>query len=68
MQGSPPPHSAGANHQNIHRLEQEMNEIKTMLNDYGERNKHHNANRISDMIAQIDVDDSNNNLGGAFGM
>lgn len=58
-QGSPPPHSAGANNQNIYRLEQEMNEIKTMLNEFGNRNKQHNAERISDMIQKIDVEDSN---------
>lgn len=36
-----------------------MNEIKTMLNEFGNRNKHQNAERISDMIQKIDVEDSN---------
>jgi len=34
-----------------------MTEIKSMLNNLGERNKQHNADRISDMIKQIDHSD-----------
>jgi len=34
----------------MYRLEQEMQEIKSMLNDFGQRNQQKNAERISDMI------------------
>ena len=56
QQSSPPPRSAAANNHNIYRLEQEMNEIKSMLNEFGQRNKAQNAERITDMIGQIDAD------------
>ena len=39
QQSSPPPRSAAADNHNMYRLEQEMNEIKAMLNDFGQRNK-----------------------------
>lgn len=64
QQSSPPPLSAAANNNNIYRLEQEMTEIKAMLNEYGHKNKQQNAERISDMIAQID-DEEPSNFGGA---
>ena len=31
-----------------------MQEIKSMLNDFGQRNQQKNAERIQDMISQID--------------
>ena len=39
QQSSPPPRSAAADNHNMYRLEQEMNEIKAMLNDFGQRSK-----------------------------
>lgn len=39
VQGSPPPRSAAADQANMHKLEEEMTEIKAMLNEYGMRNK-----------------------------
>ena len=50
QQSSPPPRSAAADNHNMYRLEQEMNEIKAMLNDFGQRSKQQNAERISDML------------------
>ena len=35
-----------------------MQEIKSMLNDFGQRNQQKNAERISDMIGQIDASDN----------
>ena len=61
-QASPPPRAAGADTANIMRLEQEMNEIKCMLNDFGQRSKEQNVNRISDMINQVDADDQMNTM------
>ena len=61
--GSPPPLGAAANNNNIYRLEQEMNEIKSMLNDFSMKSKQQNDERISDMIAQIDPEDPNSIAG-----
>ena len=50
QQSSPPPRSAAADQHNMYRLEQELNDIKTMLNDLHSKNKQQNAERISDLM------------------
>lgn len=59
QQSSPPPRSAAADQHNMYRLEQELTEIKTMLNDLHSKNKLQNAERITDLMAQLDADDQN---------
>ena len=48
----------------MYRLEQELTEIKTMLNDLHSKNKLQNAERITDLMAQLDADDQN--MGGTL--
>lgn len=49
--------SAAADNHNMLRLEQELTEIKGMLNDFSMRNKQQNAERITDMISKIEAED-----------
>ena len=61
LQSSPPPRSAAADQQqNLNRLENEMAEIRTMLNDYGLKSKNMNANRLSDLLRDVEADESHN--------
>ena len=56
-QSSPPPRSAGADqYSNLNRLENEMAEIRTMLNDYGLKSKNQNAQRLSDLLRDVEDD------------
>ena len=63
QQSSPPPRSAAADNHNMYRLEQEMNEIKAMLNDFGQRSKNANAERITDMLANLNAAADGNDVG-----
>ena len=47
----------------MYRLEQEMNVIKAMLNDFGQRNKNQNAERITDMLANLNAAADGNDAG-----
>lgn len=64
-QSSPPPRSAGADQgYNLNRLENEMSEIRSMLNDYGLKSKNQNAQRLSDLLRDVEEDVSN--IGASF--
>lgn len=60
MHGSPAPKSAAADNANLIRLESEMGEIRAMLNDYGLKSKNTNANRLSDLLRDVDAEDAGN--------
>ena len=45
-----------------------MNEIKAMLNDFGQRNKNQNAERITDMLANLNAAADGNDVGQVAGM
>ena len=40
-----------------------MNEIKAMLNDFGQRSKNQNAERITDMLANLNAAADGNDAG-----
>ena len=57
QQNSPPPKAAGVDqYSNLGRLENEMSEIRTMLNDYGLKSKNVNAQRLSDLLRDVEDD------------
>ena len=59
LQSSPPPRAAGADQMsNIGRLENEMAEIRQMLTDYGLKSKNNNANRLSELLQDVEADES----------
>ena len=56
-QSSPPPRSAGADqYSNLNRLETEMAEIRSMLNDHGLKSKNANAQRLSELLRDVEDD------------
>ena len=55
--------SAQASHVDYARLEQEMAQIRSMLSDFGLKNRAQNGARLSDLVRQVEADD-NSAIGG----
>ena len=51
---------------NISRLENEMAEIRQMLTDYGLKSKNNNANRLSELLKDVEADESVSAYGASF--